>query len=69
VRVTIVDSLLRIEVADDGIGGAHLRPSGGLMGLDDRIQALGGTMTLGTSATGRGTTVRVILPITVGGPD
>jgi signal transduction histidine kinase len=59
--VTYADRVLRIEVADDGIGGA--RPSGGtgLRGLTDRAEALGGTLTL-TSPPGRGTRLRVRLP-------
>jgi signal transduction histidine kinase len=49
---------LRIEIADDGVGGA--RPSGGtgLRGMSDRIQALGGTLVI-DSPPGAGTRVLV----------
>jgi signal transduction histidine kinase len=38
----------------------------GLVGLTDRVQALGGTITVRSPA-GQGTTVRVELPIDTGG--
>ena len=34
---------LEIEVADDGVGGATVRPGSGLEGLADRVAALGRT--------------------------
>jgi signal transduction histidine kinase len=53
---------LRIEVVDDGVGGAH--PGGGLRGLADRVDALGGLMTL-ESPPGEGTRVLVEVPCEV----
>jgi signal transduction histidine kinase len=54
---------LTVTVTDDGVGGARLRPGGGLTGLSDRVQALGGTLTVGEGGGGRGTTVRAELPL------
>lgn len=51
--------VLIVEVSDDGRGGAALAPGGGLSGLRDRVEALGGTLTVtGTP----GTTIRAELP-------
>jgi signal transduction histidine kinase len=51
---------LRIEVADDGVGGARLEGAG-LHGLSDRVEALGGRLEL-DSTSGQGTTLRATLP-------
>jgi PAS domain S-box-containing protein len=51
-----------VEVADDGIGGADVRGGSGLRGLVDRVEALGGRLSLASPA-GAGTTVRAELPI------
>jgi signal transduction histidine kinase len=52
---------LVVDVADDGRGGA--RPDGtGLRGLADRLDALGGTLTVDT-APGRGTVLTAKLPL------
>jgi signal transduction histidine kinase len=52
---------LRVEVRDDGAGGAD--PSGsGLRGLSDRVTALDGSLEI-SSRSGRGTTVRATIPI------
>jgi signal transduction histidine kinase len=50
---------LRIEVADDGIGGAQ--PAGGLSGLADRIAALGGRLVI-ESPPGGGTKIVAEMP-------
>ncbi len=52
-----------IEVRDDGVGGATYEAGSGLSGLRDRIEAVGGTMTL-TSDHGSGTTIQARLPCT-----
>jgi signal transduction histidine kinase len=52
---------LRIVVADDGVGGAGLRPGSGLAGLADRVDALGGRLEI-DSPPGVGTRVRAELP-------
>jgi signal transduction histidine kinase len=52
---------LRVEVRDDGAGGAD--PSGsGLRGLSDRVTALDGSLEI-KSRSGGGTTVRATIPI------
>jgi signal transduction histidine kinase len=53
---------LRVEVRDDGRGGADPSKGSGLLGLRDRVEAIGGTMSL-TSPPGAGTSVRVALPL------
>jgi signal transduction histidine kinase len=53
--------LLVIDVADDGIGGAATGRGSGLRGLADRVEALGGRLTV-SSPPGRGTTVRAEIP-------
>ena len=52
---------LLVEVSDDGIGGATPTGGSGLRGLADRIEALGGTMTV-SSPPGRGTSLRAEVP-------
>ncbi|WP_353711954.1 histidine kinase [Arthrobacter sp. K5] len=52
---------LRMEIVDDGIGGAQPGPDGGLLGVADRAAALGGTLSI-DSPDGGGTTIRTILP-------
>jgi signal transduction histidine kinase len=54
---------LRVRVHDDGIGGADPVRGSGLRGLQDRIEALGGTFSV-HSPVGRGTTVTCELPLT-----
>src|SRR5262249_46087220 len=53
---------LRASVADDGVGGAELGTGSGLIGLHDRVEALGGRVVL-ESPVGAGTTISVALPI------
>jgi signal transduction histidine kinase len=53
---------LVLSIRDDGVGGAHPGRGSGLVGLQDRVDALGGTIKL-DSAPGRGTCVVVTLPI------
>jgi signal transduction histidine kinase len=63
VRVTATHAggLLTVEVADDGIGGATIGGGTGLRGLTDRVEALGGTLTV-SSPPGRGTVLRAEFP-------
>jgi signal transduction histidine kinase len=56
---------LRLRLRDDGIGGADPVRGSGLVGLKDRIEALGGTFSV-HSPVGRGTIVSCQLPITAG---
>jgi signal transduction histidine kinase len=55
------DGALRIEVTDDGIGGADRTRGSGLAGLADRVAAAGGTLDL-ESTPGAGTSLRAELP-------
>jgi PAS domain S-box-containing protein len=57
--------VLRCEVADDGRGGADPASGTGILGLLDRAEAAGGTLSL-TSPQGRGTVVAATLPLTEG---
>jgi signal transduction histidine kinase len=52
---------LRIQVSDDGAGGADFRRGSGLIGLIDRVASLGGTLTI-SSPQGAGTTLVAELP-------
>jgi PAS domain S-box-containing protein len=61
VMLTSEDGYLAVEVRDDGRGGAD--PAGsGIVGLRDRVDALGGTLTC-VSPPGSGTVVRAVLPL------
>ena len=53
---------LLVEVTDDGRGGADPAAGSGLRGLDDRVSAIGGRLTVTSPADG-GTTIRAELPI------
>ena len=46
VAVEVRDQMLRISVSDDGEGGADPARGSGLLGLKDRAEAMGGTMSL-----------------------
>ena len=52
---------LRVEVADDGIGGADTERGSGLRGLADRVEALGGQLRV-WSPPGGGTRLRAEIP-------
>jgi signal transduction histidine kinase len=53
--------LLRVTVADDGVGGASMTAGSGLAGLRDRLDALDATLAI-ESPPGQGTTIRAELP-------
>jgi signal transduction histidine kinase len=55
------DGALTLAIRDDGIGGADPGGGSGLIGLQDRVEALGGTISV-TSPPGQGTLLRVVLP-------
>jgi signal transduction histidine kinase len=61
VRASTTAHALHLEISDDGVGGAAEPTSGGLTGLRDRVEALGGTFHL-DSPSGHGTTISVLLP-------
>jgi PAS domain S-box-containing protein len=61
VRVAAAGDDVVVEIADDGVGGADPAAGSGLRGLADRVEALGGTLTVETGA-GAGTTLRATIP-------
>jgi signal transduction histidine kinase len=65
VSVTQRNGAARVEVADDGVGGADPVHGSGLRGLADRIAALDGTLEV-ESPPGGGTTIRAEIPLQVG---
>lgn len=64
VRVTVEqrDKTLHLSVRDDGVGDADPARGSGLVGLRDRMEAIGGTVVIQSPA-GAGTTVLVSLPL------
>jgi signal transduction histidine kinase len=64
VQVTVQadDGVIELRVRDDGIGGADPGRGSGLIGLKDRVEALGGTITIGGSP-GEGTSIAATIPI------
>jgi signal transduction histidine kinase len=62
VDVDMHDDALQLRVRDDGAGGADPARGSGLIGLNDRVEALGGTMQIDSPAD-RGTSLLVTLPI------
>jgi signal transduction histidine kinase len=61
VRVAVDRGVVRIEVTDDGTGGAGELPGPALQVLRDRVEAIGGTLRI-DSAPGRGTQMSAVLP-------
>jgi len=62
VTVELHEAVLHLSIRDDGIGGADPAGGSGLIGLRDRVQALGGSIEV-SSAPGEGTAIVVELPI------
>ena len=56
------DGRLLLSVRDDGVGGADPARGSGLVGLTDRVEALGGTIRV-SSRPGEGTQIAVELPV------
>jgi signal transduction histidine kinase len=61
VTVEASDGIVAVAVADDGVGGAQPRRGSGLVGLTDRIEALGGRLHI-DSPRGRGTRLSAEIP-------
>jgi signal transduction histidine kinase len=62
VRASLDRNVLRLEVRDDGEGGAKLDGGSGLVGLQDRAAAAGGALRV-ESPPGKGTVVAATLPV------
>ncbi len=62
VGLTADDATVRLTIRDDGVGGAVAGGGSGLVGLADRVEAIGGTLEV-LSPLGEGTTVIVEIPL------
>jgi signal transduction histidine kinase len=62
VDVDADDSMVRLAIRDDGVGGADLGRGSGLIGLRDRVEALGGRLEVASPA-GHGTSLLARIPI------
>jgi signal transduction histidine kinase len=62
VDVGMTDQVLRLLVQDDGVGGADPSRGSGLIGLSDRVEAVGGRIEI-TSPPGGGTSLQVTIPV------
>jgi signal transduction histidine kinase len=62
VAVGVRDGIVRLSIQDDGVGGADPSHGSGLIGLTDRVEAVGGTITI-HSPEGGGTTLLVEIPV------
>ncbi|MDQ1565691.1 MAG: hypothetical protein QOF96_571 [Actinomycetota bacterium] len=63
VELKVEDAVVEVSVRDDGIGGADPGRGSGLVGLRDRVEALGGTLVT-TSPPERGTCLLARIPVT-----
>jgi signal transduction histidine kinase len=61
VRLEASEHALRVVVQDNGVGGADPSKGSGILGLIDRAEALGGSITVASPA-GNGTTIALDLP-------
>jgi signal transduction histidine kinase len=64
IEVAARDGELALEIRDDGVGGADHGRGTGLIGLKDRVEALGGRIVV-ESAPDRGTSLVVTIPLEV----
>ena len=62
VSVTARDGLLRVEIEDDGVGGADPGRGSGLRGLADRVETVGGMLQV-ASVPGQGTRLAAEIPL------
>ena len=62
VEADLAGGMLTVAVRDDGVGGADFSRGTGLVGLKDRVEALGGRMVV-ESPRGAGTNLRALLPL------
>jgi signal transduction histidine kinase len=61
VTVSVIGGAVRVEVTDDGVGGADIAGGTGLRGLADRVEALGGMLRV-ESPDGAGTRIVAQIP-------
>jgi signal transduction histidine kinase len=64
IQVEARDGVLDLRIRDDGVGGADPAQGSGLIGLTDRVEALGGRIAI-ASPGGKGTSLHVELPVEV----
>jgi signal transduction histidine kinase len=64
VRVEAKGAHLRLLIRDDGLGGADTAKGSGLTGLVDRVEALGGKITI-SSRPGNGTSLHAAIPLDI----
>jgi signal transduction histidine kinase len=62
VEAAVIGNSLRLSIRDDGCGGANAARGSGLIGLRDRVEALGGSIEV-NSPSGQGTTLTVLFPL------
>ena len=62
VLISVGILVVLLQVTDDGVGGAALDAGSGLLGLEDRVAALGGKLRLPSTA-GVGTTLVAEMPL------
>ena len=62
IAATTTATTLRVEVGDDGVGGADAAEGTGIRGLQDRVAAIGGTLRMESPA-GQGTLAVAEMPI------
>jgi signal transduction histidine kinase len=61
------EAAVRLSIRDDGVGGADTADGSGLLGLKDRVQAIGGTLEIASPA-GNGTSLHVTIPYVANPP-
>jgi signal transduction histidine kinase len=66
VSLSVREDTLHLSIRDDGVGGADPTLGSGLIGLSDRIEALGGTIEV-ESPPGKGTNLDAEIPIFLNG--
>jgi signal transduction histidine kinase len=65
VTLHVDNGTLHLSISDDGVGGADPARGSGIIGLSDRVEALGGSITL-ISPPGKGTSLVLQLPAAAG---
>ncbi|GAB2839845.1 hypothetical protein GCM10027176_49750 [Actinoallomurus bryophytorum] len=61
IHLHLDEDVIQMAVEDDGVGGAAVGGGSGLIGLKDRVEALGGTIDV-RSPSGKGTSLQVRIP-------